>query len=380
MSTMDGMNILRTRSVVAALAALLALSPAVLAAAPHSAPAAAAATTAYRSPAQWLAYLNSLTSRSDKRVLTGQHLPEWESAADGSADYARGQAILGTTVLTGADDYVASQAGLADRMGVQLGAGGLVLLDIHPANPTAKAGARTISSAWVSNANVAKPSLAALATAAPASSARTAWWAEVDRLDAFLNRLPAGATVVLRPFHEANGAYFWWGMDHTVANATRSAQLVALTTDLKAYVTAHVNTVNILWMSSCNALDWDSACSFGRAPWVDIVGADLYSNTLTMPNKYSDTYADLVATGKPILFGETGPDDTVPNSGTWDSTTIINRIRAAFPKVVGWQGWHETNGAMLSPVENQNSAQLFADPWSVQLADIPPVTTPGCGG
>jgi mannan endo-1,4-beta-mannosidase len=378
---MDGMSILRTRSVVAALATLLALSPAVLAAAPHStAPAARAATAAYRSPAQWLAYLNSLTSRSDKRVLTGQHLPEWESAADGTTDYARGQAILGTVALTGADDSYAFQAGLADRMAQQLNAGGLVLMDMHPANPTARAGSRTISSAWVSNASAAKPSLPALYASAPASSARTAWWAEVDRLVAFLNRLPVGATIAFRPFHESNGSYFWWGMDRTVPNATRSAQLVQLTTDLRDYVTAHVTTVKILWMHDCNALDWDSACSFGRPSWVDLVGADLYSNTLTMPNKYSDTYADLVATGKPILFGEVGPDDTTPNGGTWDSTTIINRIRSTFPKVVGWQGWHETNGAMLNPVENQNSAQLFADPWSVQLADIPPVTTPGCGG
>jgi mannan endo-1,4-beta-mannosidase len=329
------------------------------------------ATSTYRSPADWLAYFRSLPQQADHRVLTGQHLPEWESAADGSADYARGQAILGTTVLVGADDYLGNQAGLADRMTAQLNAGGVVLLDFHPANPTAKAGSRNISTAWVADANAAKPSLSALYTSAAASATRTAWWAEVDRLVAFLNRLPAGATVIFRPFHESNGAYFWWGMDHTMANATRSAQLVQLTTDLKAYVTARTK-VNILWMHSCNSLDWDAPCSFGRPSWVDLVGASLYSDTLTMPNKFSQTYASLVATGKPVLFGELGPSDTHQQLGTWDDRLIINTIRSTYPAVVGWQGWQENgDDVLLSPVDNQHFADLMADPWSVTLASLP---------
>ena len=377
---MDDMNLFRTRGVMAALVAVLTLSPIALAAVPQRAPAAASATTTtYRTPAQWLAYLNGLTSQSDKRVLTGQHLPDWESAADGSADYARGQAILGTDVLTGADDNYANEAGLADRMAQQLNAGGLVLLDIHPANPTAKAGARHIGSAWVANADAAKPNLAALLTSAPASAMRTAWWAEMDRLVAFLNRLPAGATVAFRPFHESNGSYFWWGMDRTMSNATRSAQLVQLTADLKAYVTTRVK-VNILWMHSCNSLDWDAPCSFGRPSWVDLVGASLYSDTLTMPNKYANTYTDLVATGKPILFGELGPADTHQQLGTWDDRLIINTIRSTYPKVVGWQGWQENaDDVLLSPVDNQHFTELVSDLWSVQLADITPPTSAPCG-
>jgi hypothetical protein len=319
-----------------------------------------------------MAYLASLPSQSSSRVLTGQHYPEWQTAAASDTAYNRGQAILGTTVLMGTDDNYTYQDGLAARMSAHIQAGGLVVLNIHPANPTAPVGTRNISSAWF-NSTGAKPNLSKLWTSAVSSTMKTVWWQEVDRLVAFLNKLPSGAVIIFRPFHEANGAYFWWGKDSVVPDNTRSSQLVQLTLDLKNYITARTD-LQILWAHAGNGLDWDAPISFGRPLWVDIVGASLYANDETFLNRYTNTYQDLVGTGKPVMLFEAGPDQSVPNSnpnGTWDSTTIINSIRDNYPQVVGWQGWHVTNGNMLAPTENQNSAQLFADPWSVQLSALP---------
>jgi len=319
-----------------------------------------------------LTYLSNLPTQTAKRVLTGQHYPEWQSAAQSDTDYGRGQAILGTTVLMGTDDDYSTQDDRAARMSAHLQAGGLVLLDIHPANPTAAIGTRNIGSAWF-NGSGAKPALNKLWYAATSSTMRTVWWQEVDRLVAFLNKLPAGAVIIFRPFHEANGSYFWWGKDLTMSDTTRSAQLVQLTLDLKNYITARTN-LQIIWMHAGNGLDWEAPISFGRPTWVDMVGASLYSNTEQFVNKFANTYQDLVGTGKPVMLSEAGPDESVANgnpNGTWDSTTIINSVRANYPNIIGWQGWHETNGNMLAPTENQNSAALFGDPWSVNLADLP---------
>jgi mannan endo-1,4-beta-mannosidase len=319
-----------------------------------------------------LTYLSTLSTQTAKRVLTGQHYPEWQSAAQSDTDYGRGQAILGTTVLMGTDDNYANQDGLAARLSAHLQGGGLVLLDIHPANPTASVGTRNISSAWF-NGTGSKPVLSKLYLAAPTSTVKTVWWQEVDRVVAFLNKLPAGAVVIFRPFHEANGSYFWWGKDDTVADTTRSAQVAQLYADFATYLSGRTS-LQFLWMHAGNGLDWEAPISFGRPTWIDLVGASLYSNTEQFVNKFANTYQDLIGTGKPVMLSETGPDESVANanpSGTWDSATVINSIRANYPQIVGWQGWHETNGNMLAPMENQNSATLLADPWSVNLADLP---------
>lgn len=319
-----------------------------------------------------LTYLSNLPTQTAKRVLTGQHYPEWQSAAQSDTDYGRGQAILGTTMLMGTDDYYGNEDGLAARLSAHLQGGGLVVLDIHPANPTAAVGTRNISSAWF-NGSGAKPALNKLWSSAVTSTMKTTWWQEVDRVVTFLNKLPAGAVVIVRPFHEANGSYFWWGKDLTVSDSTRSAQLVQLYTDFRNYVTARTS-LQYIWAHAGNGLDWEAPVSFGRPPWVDLVGASLYSNTTTFLNKFTNTYQDLISTGKPVMLFETGPDESVANAnpnGTWDSTTLINSIRTKYPEIIGWQGWHETNGNKLAPTENQNSAALFGDPWSVNLADLP---------
>jgi mannan endo-1,4-beta-mannosidase len=329
-------------------------------------------TGMWQTPNDVMTYLSNLPTQTAKRVLTGQHYPEWQSASQSDTDYNHGQALLGTTVLTGTDDDYSTQDGRAARLTTHLQAGGLVVLDIHPANPTAAIGTRNISSAWF-NGSGAKPALNKLWGSAATSTLKTVWWQQVDRLVAFLNKLPAGAVIIFRPFHEANGSYFWWGKDLTMSDTTRSAQLVQLTLDLKNYLAVRTN-LQILWAHAGNGLDWEAPISFGRPTWVDLVGASLYSNTITFPNRFANTYQDLLGTGKPALLFETGPDVSVANAnpaGTWDSTTIINSIRANYPEIVGWQGWHETNGNMLAPTENQNSAALFADPWSVNLADLP---------
>lgn len=335
---------------------------------------------AYLSRTAALATMTALPTRPMGRVLSGVHLPEYQDPAVSIATYVNPlgvrPAMLGTTVYTGAADDLRHQGALASVLTAHALAGGIVLLDIHPANPTLAAGLQRLATVSVGNQNAPKPSLAALRRTAPASTARTLWWQQVDRLIKFLNSLPDGMTVVLRFFHEMNGKHFWFGFDSTANPNQREQDLIKLILEAKDYILANTK-IGILWAHSGEGRDYYAPVLWGRAPGMDLGGCSLYTDDGMFPNKFGDTYKAMTADGIPCGFWEIGPSNATKQYGTWDCRTIITTIRKRYP-LMGWANTWQDNApdVLLSLAHNQHAIELLVDPWMVNLPELGSVTVP----
>ncbi len=322
----------------------------------------------------FLNYLKQLPSRKDKRALSGQHLPEWADAQDAITKFIdplpAKPSLLGGTIRVGEDDDKSQVQSHIDALNAHSQAGGIVLLDIHPPSPWAPAGQRHIGNAWV-DGSLPKPDLSKLLLVAEDSEAKTVWWNFVKEVVKFFKALRSDSVIIFRPFHEANGEHFWWGFDHQ-NGTTQEQKLKALTDDLRR-VFEYENLNNVLWMHCGAGASWYAPNKWGRVEWVDIVGATVYHNEFKFI--HPEDYQDLLATKKPIILGEVGPDVSKPQPGNWDSSTITRMLKTTYPKVVGWQGWHgwDINGTFLhvAPTENLKYTELYNNTWTVNLTDLP---------
>lgn len=116
----------------------------------------------------------------------------------------------------------------------------------------------------------------------PGGSARAKYLSALDGFaNYFLSLKDANGNlipIIFRPFHENDGAWFWWG------HSTRSsAQYVQLWRDLVTYLRDKKGVHNIIYCYSPEIIDgyaYDGALYPGDA-YVDILGLDCYSKTVT---------------------------------------------------------------------------------------------------
>jgi hypothetical protein len=135
--------------------------------------------------------------------------------------------------------------------------------------------------------------------------------ADMDRVAEELKRLQdAGVPVLWRPFHEFDGAWFWWGK----GGPEQFKKLWRLMYD--HYKNAH-GLNNLIWV-----LGYSGEVKDGWYPgdaYVDIAGADTYSEG-TQIDKYN-LVAKIVGTGMPIAYHENGPlpnpDDMIQDGAHW---------------------------------------------------------------
>jgi len=319
---------------------------------------------------KFLEYLKSLKGLNRKRCLTGQHLPEWSNAYEAVDSYlgvlTQYPAIIGTTIKTGHNDDQSHLDSHLDVLNKFASMNGVLLLDIHPADPWRPEG--HIGTAWVVDQDT-KPNLDELLLLAPDSEAKTKWWNQIRKLIDVLNKLPADATVIFRPFHEANGKHFWWG--YNPQNPEQEQKLLRLTDDVRRVL--EWENQKVIWAHSGAAQSWFAPVKWGRASWVDLVGATVYDDEVIF--KDNAEYQELVKTQKPILVSEIGPNVHKDQPGIWDSSQITRSLKTLYPKVIGWQAWHgwDQNGKWLhvAPSENQNSTAPFINSWSVNVEDLP---------
>ena len=148
----------------------------------------------------------------------------------------------------------------------------------------------------------------------PGGAAHQDFKAYLDRLAVFLKSLVVNGKpvpVLIRPLHEMNGAWFWWG-DNKAGD-----RLVKLWRFYHDYLEQEKQVDNLLWVWSPNI---DGAASFSRymmywpgAEYVDVVGLDGYDNTAT-PNLTNRTFvssfravADIATSvGLPVVLTEIG--------------------------------------------------------------------------
>lgn len=122
--------------------------------------------------------------------------------------------------------------------------------------------------------------------------------ADIDEIAVYLEQLQeAGVPVLWRPYHEMNGAWFWWGEKNN---------FVKLWDIMYSRLTRTHGLNNLLWVWNPNAPNESSDeydPYFPGIDKVDVLAADIYNNDFRQ--SYYDKLLRL-AQGKPIGIGESG--------------------------------------------------------------------------
>lgn len=317
-----------------------------------------------------LSWITSLQSRTSNRVLIGQEISSW----DGAGTYDR--FVHGLERKTGERPAVVGfsllEPGDYDPSGID------ALLDHHR-----RGGLVTVSTHWshpwglhppggdkyrVRDDLAPKPDLRQLLSGAPDGAAKRKYWSQVDDLVRVLTRLDqAGAVVLLRPFHEMNGIWFWWGHDVT----RTSTALVELWRDLHAYLTARFG--NLLWVYS-PATSWNSSIRhyYPGPGYVDLAGVDTYSDDLRpyQPGHRpdADDWTEIRRLGHPSGLPEYGPGgDRFPDG----ARTLITRLNDTYTTAVlahSWTSWAE--GQQRALVEQEHIDWALDQPPIITLDEV----------
>lgn len=230
--------------------------------------------------------------------------------------------------------------------------GGLVMVHFGPHNPW--------NGGTANNTNNVT-SLTALLT--PGSAAYTNWMTELDDVAAGLTAFrDAGFPVMLKPIHEQNGRWFWWGR-------RPRADYIALWRQMHDYFTVTKGLTNVLWVFQGSDIPHDGVPADYHYPGddvVDIAAHDVYSDTWVYPWSFDALYRNYP---KPHAFSEAGPDTGAGGTwdGSWDTRIISTNLHASNPRCSFFCAWSTFNNGMqtkhLALMDNQNVAALLADPW-----------------
>jgi mannan endo-1,4-beta-mannosidase len=188
----------------------------------------------------------------------------------------------------------------------------------------------------------------------PGTEIHERWKAQVDVIAFFLKQLREAAVPVLwRPYHEMNGAWFWWG------KKTGEQGYRALYRMLFERLTNFHKLNNLLWVFNANEVRArvDAyAAYFPGDDVVDILATDVYS-TRFGKRDYRSLLA--LAGDKPIALGEVG---TLPGPG------ILRRQ----PRWTWFMYWHDPS---LQWVHREFVQEVFTSPQVLTLDQLPWVHT-----
>ncbi|MCE7005494.1 glycoside hydrolase family 26 protein [Kibdelosporangium philippinense] len=329
-----------------------------------------------------LRWFKQLPTRDSRRVVVGQQIDDITAA---SYDHfvealfkrtAKYPAMIGVMVR---DAWTRSESRvLVDHWK----RGGLITMDIHPTNPWNPSGGA--NSAWVKDPKATKPDLRTLLATSDSSPQRNVWRAQLEKMGDLVEELgQAGAVVLLRPLHEGNGSWFWWGQDMS----SRKTFARDLYRDVFYYITQTRRLHNVLWVYSPGA-SWDGpALSYYPGDeYVDMVCPSRYDDDMYMLGERkgespNDDYKDIVSTGKPLGFGECGPSTKL--DGSWDARTIIKRIKENYPAMTYFHCWHGWENKIMELARDKYAEELMNDPWVItrdkvdwRPANAPTTTSP----
>ena len=325
-------------------------------AAPDQPPADPAASPAARSV---LKYIQGLSARPDKRLLSGQFTDFGPKASDASRIFDRIQQRTGSSPAILGVDYIAwdgSVASAAPNAAAlqQWQHGGLVAIEAHCANPF-----RTnlaVSGLRDQNVDVA-PLLD------PQSPAHAVWMRELDQMAAGLQQLrDAGVVVLWRPFHEMNGGWFWWG-------AKKPDVFIQLWRQMFVYFTEQKHLDNLLWVYAPNHGE-HTADYYPGDRYADLVGVDAYTDFVN-PEHIKGT-AEVLALPKPFGFAEFGPHNPFDPPGDYDYLRFIDGVQKHFPQTAWFLAW-QGNWSLTT---NQNVTELLHHPWIINRAGLPAFSKP----
>lgn len=142
----------------------------------------------------------------------------------------------------------------------------------------------------------------------PGTALNTEYMVRMKRAGLYLKQLDsAGIPVIWRPFHENNGAFFWWG---------QQPRFKDLWKHMYTYFTDSLQLNNLIWAySMCYFGDGDKWIDslYPGHEYVDLLGVDIYAGSYGQdyqPWIYQTLLAK--AEGRPIAITENGTMPNVP--------------------------------------------------------------------
>ena len=298
-----------------------------------------------------LNYLQSLSARTDKRLVSGQFAGAGRRTTLRLTDQIHDQTGQ-WPALVGAD-YVDYENGsltfkAPNQAAIQYwNQGGLVTISAHlynPANP--KGGGQRDRGVDLNDLLV------------PDGDTHRRWVQELDLIASGLQELKdAGVVVLWRPFHEMNGGWFWWG-------AKDPDTFIKVWRHMFDYFSKTKGLDNLLWVYSPNHGD-KTAAYYAGDHYVDLVGLDAYTDFVD--KGHIKGYAEVAKIEKPFGFTEYGPHGPQNPPGDYDYRRFLEGVKQDFPKAVFFMCWD----ARWSLARNNNVKELLADPWLVNRGDLP---------
>ena len=192
----------------------------------------------------------------------------------------------------------------------------------------------------------------------PGNSVYNEFNAELSEIaDALEELRDAGVVVLWRPWHEANGDWFWWG--HPSGSSSNQAYIDFWIYTFN-YFTYERGLNNLLWVFN-SAESWNNATDFCYPgdEYVDMVSLDIYQDNMDWTN--SADYTNLINTGKPFALGEYGPSINNPE-GDYDFNVVHNWIKNNYPEVTYVLVWHSWSGHDNAFIDNLNAEEVLSDP------------------
>lgn len=185
-----------------------------------------------------------------------------------------------------------------------------------------------------------------------------------------------GKEIWLRPFHEANGDWYDWGIAKEGAGNTNQTLIDAW----KHVVTIFrdLEVTNVKWVWTTNATNSGSATFTGWFPgddWVDMVSIDGYnwgsSQSWSSWNSFADVfdaaYKALSISQKPLFIAEFSSTEHGGNKAQW-ITDMFNDIPEKLPRIFALMWFSQSKSAEADWALNTSEAALNA--WKDGISKI----------
>jgi mannan endo-1,4-beta-mannosidase len=312
-----------------------------------------------RSPSDLIAYLRQVSGRG---TLSGEYIGTDDLAAL-EAIHARTGRWLG---LIGGDYFLYDQTGDRDPIlsynasaVAYWNAGGLVELNLHMPNPTTGGPVYDVSR------------LDADGLLKEGTPTHRAFMGMLGKVAAGIRQLrDAGVVVILRPYHESGGDWFWWGTRHL-----DPVRFTALWRFTYQYLEETQGLHNLVWLFESGQPDIPVTRNYPGDAYVDMIGQDVYTDRPGAP-AVVEAYRAMVATGKLVCMSEFGPSEAGHGDPDFDERVLVSAIRDKMPRTVFFQQWWDKDAGRVGwgMASVRFAREALGDPWIVNREDVAPGT------
>jgi mannan endo-1,4-beta-mannosidase len=314
----------------------------------------AAEETAAQAAKRIKGILNVLPMQTERRLVLGQNLGHGADVLRQEKTLLEDPRLGGKKPLMigidyGIDELDSEAIRVANRSAIAYHkAGGWVTISMHPHNPIY--GGESLRRCEKMDVN---------AILKPGTEANLRWVAIVDKVGKGLLELKqAGVPVLWRPFHEANGNWFWWGTPFTGPDG-----FIRLWKDLKTRLDAK-KLDNLIWIYSVNCVVTPEItpidAGYPGDAWVDATGLDIYTDGWDA-ERIREDLGRLKKLGKPVGVSEYGPK---PNGlmPMIDVADLPERLARACPEACYILFWHDFTEKTLRFFAVQQKMSLSQHP------------------